>query len=105
MSMTRVDRRKPVLAATRPRTAPRKRIAIKAILEQAFRAEFPHDTVDISDGYKGNIHIVVVSKRFERMNDRIRQDFMWSIVDGSSLTAEEKQLISLLYPVTPSEIK
>ncbi len=37
----------------------RPREEIKTVLESAIRAEFPNDTVDISDGYKDNIHVLV----------------------------------------------
>lgn len=41
----------------------RPRDQIKQALDSAFRASFPHDTVDISEGYQDNIHVVVVSRR------------------------------------------
>ena len=89
-----------------PRSRPRRRTwdQLKGILEQAFRKVFDGDTVDISHGYGNNIHIVVVSRKFHGKKDRIRQDWMWSIVDSTDLTDEEKHLISLLYPVSPDEI-
>jgi hypothetical protein len=78
---------------------------VKLILRDAFRAEFPEDTVDVSDGYKGNIHVMVVSRRFDAMKERDKQDLMWRVVDGTDLTDKEKHLISLLYPVSTEEIK
>ena len=77
---------------------------IKAVLEKAFRKEFNGDTVDVSHGYGNNIHIVVVSRKFQGKRDRIRQDWLWTIVDRTNLTDDEKGLISLLYPVSPDEI-
>jgi hypothetical protein len=96
--------------AVRSAPKPRQRKAhsrsqIKKILEEAFRAEFPHDTVDISDGYKENIHVVVVSRRFDRMKEANKTDLMWSVIDSAPLTDGEKQLISLVYPVSIAEIK
>ena len=78
---------------------------IKAILEQAFRAEFPNDTVDISDGYQNNIHVLVVSRRFDGMSEKDKQDALWQIIDGTDLTDAEKALISLIMPVSPAEVK
>jgi hypothetical protein len=82
---------------------------LKNLLSEAFREKLKTceqgGVVDISHGYGNNIHVVVVSRLFDRMNDRRRQDWMWRIVDGTDLTDEEKQLISLIYPVSPSEIK
>lgn len=83
----------------------RDRDEIKNLLEQAFRKEFPHDTVDVTDGYRENIHIVVVSRRFDPMSEPQKQEWMWRVVDDTDLTEEEKRLISLLYPLSPAEIK
>lgn len=84
---------------------PRSRDQVKAELERAFREEFPHDTVDISDGYQENIHVVVVSRRFDRMDEQAKQDLLWKVIDGTSLAEDEKGLISLVMPVSPAEIK
>lgn len=95
-----------VRSARKPKKATvRSRSHIKRILEEAFRAEFPRDTVDISDGYKENIHVVVVSRRFDEMSESNKRDLMWSIIDSAPLTDVERQLISLVYPVGIAEIK
>ena len=83
----------------------RSRDAIKQVLYRAFRREFPDDTVDISDGYKENIHVLIVSRRFDDMSEAEKQDLMWRVVDETDLTEPEKQLISLVYPVAVAEIK
>lgn len=90
--------------STRARSWQRSRTEIKAVLEQAFRKEFPRDTIDISDGYADNIHVMVVSRRFDELNERQKQDMMWNIIDQTDLSNKEKQLISLLYPVSPAAI-
>lgn len=91
---------------------PRKRAAksrsrdqVKQIIRDAFRREFPHDTVDVSDGYKDNIHVMAVSRRFDKMSEQEQQELMWGIIDRSDLNEDEKSLISLLYPVSPAEIR
>ena len=91
--------------ATRKVARQRSRQEVRDIIAKAFRANFPNDTVDVSDGYKDNIHVLVVSSRFEKMTEKKKQDWMWSILDGTDLTKQEKLLVSLLYPVSPSEIK
>lgn len=104
--MSREQRK--VAAQSRPQVArakARPREQIKRILEGAFRAEFPLDTVDISDGYKENIHVLVVSRRFDEMAEAIKTDLMWGIIDSSPLREREKRLISLVYPVSIKEIK
>jgi hypothetical protein len=87
------------------RAAKRSRAAIKKILLDALRAEFPTDTVDVSDGYEDNIHVLVVSRRFDTMREGIKQDLLWKIIDRTVLTDDEKQLISLLYPLSVAELK
>ena len=90
----------------RPKTRPiRSRAAVKRLVQEAFRKHFPQDTVDVSDGYKENIHVMVVSREFDRMREREKQDVMWKIIDGTDLTEDEKGLISLVFPVSPAEIK
>jgi len=83
----------------------RNRDEIKAVIENAFREEFPRDTVDLSDGYKNNIHVLVVSRSFDDMSEKDKQDILWGVIDATDLTDAEKALISLVYPVSPAEIK
>ena len=83
----------------------RPREQIKQILSSTLRREFPHDTVDISDGFADNIHVVIVSRRFDDLEDVEAQDFLWDLIDSSELTRDEKHLISLLHPVSPALIK
>jgi hypothetical protein len=83
----------------------RTREEIKAVLESAIRAEFPNDTVDISDGYKDNIHVLVVSRRFDKMADEEQRDLLWGLIDQAGLDEGEKALISLALAVSPSMIK
>lgn len=83
----------------------RSRRQIKDTLARALRAHFPEDTVDVSDGYRGNIHVVVVSRRFDGMHERRKYAFLWRIIDATDLSADEKSLISLLSAVSPGEIK
>jgi len=81
------------------------RAEIKTVLEKAFRKEFPRDTVDLSDGYQNNIHVLVVSRRFDDMSEEAKQDVLWGVIDATDLTDAEKVLISLVYPVSPAEVK
>lgn len=83
----------------------RSRPKLKSALEQAFRKEFPHDTVDVSDGYQDNIHILVVSRRFDKMDEQQKQDLLWGVIDSTDLTEGERVLISLVMPLSPAEIK
>jgi hypothetical protein len=83
----------------------RPRSVIKRVLLEAFRSEFPHDTVDISDGYLDNIHVLVVSRRFDRMSEKQKQSTLWRVIDATNLSDNEKELISLVYPVGVAELK
>ena len=83
----------------------RNRNEIITILENAFRLQFPNDTVDLSDGYQDNIHVLVVSRRFDDMPEKDKQDVLWNVIDSTKLTDDEKALISLVYPVSPAEVK
>jgi hypothetical protein len=96
-----------------PRTTPRakarpkarSRAQVKLAIEQALRREFPTDTVDVSDGYKDNIHVLVVSRKFDSMQDRIADEYLWSLIDAAGLTKAERNLLSLVLAVSPSLLK
>jgi hypothetical protein len=90
---------------TERETVMRKREEIETILEAELRKTFPHDTIDVSDGYQQNIHVVVVSRKFDEMRERDKQDFLWSFIDATDLDADEKNLISLLVPASPEMLK
>lgn len=95
-------KRKSAMSKPKPN---RTRAKVKLMLEQALRQEFPKDTVDISDGYQDNIHVLVVSRKFDELDHQQKQDYLWKIIDSCKLTKQEKLLISLVFPVSPSELK
>jgi acid stress-induced BolA-like protein IbaG/YrbA len=91
---------------TKTKTKPtRNRSLIKKTLRNALRAAFPEDTVDISDGYLDNIHVVVVSRSFDAMSEKQKQQRLWKLIDATDLSDDEKSLISLVYPVSIAELK
>ncbi len=83
----------------------RSRDEIKKAIEVAIRKEFPTDTVDISDGYGSNIHVMVVSRRFDSMDDAIQRDLLWTLIRSAGLDDQEEALISLALTISPSIIK
>ena len=85
-------------------THPRREEA-KRRIERALRAEFPHDTVDVSDGYGPNIHVLVVSRRFDAMPEPDRREMLSSLIRTAGLAEDEEGLISLLLAWSPAEIK
>lgn len=78
---------------------------LKEAITGILKAEFPNDTVDVSDGYQDNMHIVVVSRKFDNKTQKARQDMIWKALDKSSLTDLEKSKISLIIPYSPAELK
>ena len=79
---------------------------VKDMIRQCLREEFPGDTVDVSDGYRDNIHVIVVSRIFDRFDtDRECQEFTWNLIDQLNLTEAEKNSISLLLPMSPAQLK
>ena len=105
MVRKRTVKKKAVRSRARARGTSRPREEVKQALEVALRKEFPDDTVDISDGYQDNIHVLVVSRRFDPLSEQEKQDLLWGIIDATDLTKDEKVLISLVLPYSPSEIK
>ena len=60
--------------------------------------------MDVSDGWDGNIHVVVVSRKFDGRRMKEKQDLIWSeLVKG--LTPEEWGQVSLSVGVSPEELK
>jgi len=74
-------------------------------IEEILQKAFPGETVDVSEGYRDNIHVVVVSKAFTDMSEREKQDRLWQCIDDSDLTDREKAQISLIVPYSPRELK
>ncbi len=80
-------------------------------ITRILKAKFPTDTVDISDGYANNIHIIVVSREFQEMNEAEKVDFIWDLLEdkdlpkADKLTRVEKSKISRVSPWSPSELK
>ena len=85
---------------TPPSNARRSRTLVKTMIKRALRARFPQDTVDVSDGYEGNIRVVVVSRIFDKMDLDARQEFLWAIIDRIGLSDDERALISFVFPVS-----
>lgn len=86
-------------------TKSRTRKQLKSAIEAALRERFVHDTVDISDGFKDNVHILVVSRQFEGMSTQQRVDNILSLLKDADLTAKEFGLISLIHALSPTELK
>jgi acid stress-induced BolA-like protein IbaG/YrbA len=81
--------------------------ALKTKIERILRAQFPQqgETVDVSDGSGDNIHVVVVSRQFDHMREKSKQDLLWGAIDRSDLTDGEKVKISMILPYSPDDLK
>lgn len=80
-------------------------IELKTKIEQILQQAFPGETVDVSDGYQENVHIVVVSRKFTGLSEKEKQEMLWGVIDNSDLADAEKLSISLLVPYSPRDLK
>ncbi|MEI8078083.1 MAG: hypothetical protein WCH61_00460 [bacterium] len=80
---------------------------LKNKIEHILRAQFPQqgETVDVSDGSGDNIHVIVVSRQFDHMREKSKQDLLWGAIDRSDLTDGEKVKISMILPYSPDDLK
>lgn len=92
-------------AGSRKRAPTKGPLELKSLLETALRREFPQDTVDISDGYKGNVHVMVVSRKFDGKSDYERTGWLREIIERAGLSKSQLGSISLLLALSPGEIK
>ncbi len=60
--------------------------------------------VDVSDGTDGNIHVVIVSRKFEGYHLKEKNEMIWREL-MAHLSPEEWGRISLSIGVSPEEIK
>jgi stress-induced morphogen len=63
-----------------------------------------NDLVDVSDGLADNVHIVIVSRKFDGKRVREKHDLIWSLLT-QNLTPEEWGKVTLSIGVSPEEIK
>ncbi len=75
---------------------------ITKILRDKFR-ENSSITVKPS-GIGDNIHVIVMSNAFDDMSEKQKQDCLWSPIDGSDLTDEQKVHISMILPLSPDDV-
>ena len=76
---------------------------IRDVLKKGFFRD-ENDLVDVSDGYDDNIHVVIVSRKFEGKRSKEKQDLIWSEL-VKNLPKEEWGQVTLSVGVSPEEIK
>ncbi len=64
----------------------------------------PADLVDVSDGPDDDIHIVIVSRKFDGQRMKEKNDLIWSLL-VQNLPPEEWGQVSLSVGASPEEIK
>jgi len=62
------------------------------------------DLVDVSDGLDDNIHVVVVSRKFDGRRFQEKNDLIWSILT-TELIPDDWGKVTLSIGVSPEEIK
>jgi stress-induced morphogen len=76
---------------------------IRDVLRKA-RFKDEDDLVDVSDGSDDNIHVVIVSRKFDGRRMKEKNDLIWSVLVGN-LQPEEWGKVSLSVGTSPEEIK
>ena len=75
-------------------------------IREILKPHFPEDTVDVSlSGVRDNVHVVVVSRAFDNMGEKQKQEYLWDLLDKSDLSDEEKNRISLILAYSPDDLK
>ncbi len=54
--------------------------ALAPRVEKVLRVEFPNDTIDIAEGHMGRPHVKIVSKRFNNLSEREKQQIVWDLL-------------------------
>ncbi len=79
---------------------------IKKKIESLLRREFnENSTVDVSDGYQDNIHIVAVSRKFSGRSENEKLDMLWNLLETGGLSDSDRNRISLIIPYSPEDLK
>lgn len=72
-------------------------------VEEALRRAFPRDTVELSEGYLGRVHVLVVSNQLNGLSEHGKQDRLWEILQAE--LGEDAQGVSLVIGYGTSELR
>ena len=75
---------------------------LSARVEAALRTEFPQDTIVLKEGYKGRVHVMVVSAKFNGMSEEERRARVRDILDEH--LKQDAQGVSLVIPYATEEL-
>ncbi len=76
---------------------------LESQVKEVLRETFPEDTIEISKGYKGRVHVLVVSPKFNDMTDQQKQNFIWEILKAE--LEDEVQAVSLALVYGTDELR
>jgi len=71
--------------------------AIAPRVRDALRRAFPEDTVDVSEGYLGRVHVLVVSSRFNGLTEMQRQNMIWEVLRAELGDEAEAVTLAAVY--------
>lgn len=72
---------------------------VRETLEKAM----PGANVATDEGYRGRVHAVVVSGKFDGMPDERRQAYVWEII-RSDMSEDDQLGVSLIMTVAPRDL-
>ena len=78
--------------------------AVRQKIRGCLKKHFPDDTVDVSCGHDDNIHVVVVSHKFDGLRWDEKEDALREILEDC-LGTKELTRISLIIGISPEEVK
>ena len=64
---------------------------------EALRREFPQDTIDTSEGYNGRVHLKIVSRRFNGMSEKEKQNYIWDLMNSELGPDAQSVSLALVY--------
>ena len=82
-------------------------VQLKQKIRDSLRSDYfkdPDDLVDVSDGFDDNIHVVIVSRKFDGRRMKEKNDLIWSVL-VKTLQPNEWGKVSLSVGTSPEEIK
>ncbi len=77
--------------------------SVKSKVEAALRKQLPHDTIDVSPGYEGRAHVLVVSAEFNGMSEEQKQEYVWRIL--KSELAQDAPAVSFVLVYGTDELR
>ena len=76
---------------------------VRATLKKALFHD-PTDRITVSDGVNGNIHVRIVSHKFDGLGLKEENDLIWNVL-MENLKPKEWGMVSLTIGASPEEIK